>query len=415
MRRRRLGHAGWGWTAFAGVVSFIYFFPVLWIVLTAFKAHTDALAIPPKWIFTPTLENFVSVFARAYIKGQTAVDTNFDVYFFNSIFIAGSSVLIALIIGTLAAYGFSRYPLRGNNTYLFIILTTRMLPPIVVIIPIFLMFRVSGLSGTYAGVILLYTAFNLPFTIWMMKSFFDELSPEVEDAARLDGSNGYRVFFRICMPQVKAGLAATAVFGPHPHLERVPLRPPPHRGRDPHRPGCDGTDHRWRHRGAVGAAGGHRDPVPDPRRGGGLRPPEPPPARGHLRDHPALGRRDRGREEPSRVMSTIRLRNVTKRFGSLVAVNRADLDVEAGEVLCLLGPSGCGKTTTLRMIAGLEDATEGDILIAEQAGQPPPPVAARHRDGVSVLCPLPRPHGGREPRLPRSTTSGSRRRRSRRG
>ncbi len=213
MRRRRIGHAGWGWTAFAGVVSFIYFFPVLWIVLTAFKAHTDALAIPPKWIFTPTLENFVSVFARAYIKGQTAVDTNFDVYFFNSIFIAGSSVLIALIIGTLAAYGFSRYPLRGNNTYLFIILTTRMLPPIVVIIPIFLMFRVSGLSGTYAGVILLYTAFNLPFTIWMMKSFFDELSPEVEDAARLDGSNGYRVFFRICMPQVKAGLAATAVFG----------------------------------------------------------------------------------------------------------------------------------------------------------------------------------------------------------
>ena len=213
MKRRRLGHAGWGWTAFAGLVSFIYFFPVLWIVLTAFKAHTDALAIPPKWIFTPTLENFVSVFARAYIKGQTAVDTNFDVYFFNSIFIAGSSVLIALVIGTLAAYGFSRYPLRGNSTYLFIILTTRMLPPIVVIIPIFLMFRVSGLSGTYLGVILLYTAFNLPFTIWMMKSFFDELSPEVEDAARLDGSNGYRVFFRICMPQVKAGLAATAVFG----------------------------------------------------------------------------------------------------------------------------------------------------------------------------------------------------------
>ena len=213
LRQRQIGQAGWGWTAFTGVVSFVYFFPVLWIVLTAFKAHTDALAIPPKWIFTPTLENFVSVFARAYIKGQAAVDTNFDLYFFNSIFIAGSSVLIALVIGTLAAYGFSRYPLRGNATYLFIILTTRMLPPIIVIIPIFLMFRVAGLSGTYLGVILLYTAFNLPFTIWMMKSFFDELSPEVEDAARMDGSNGYRVFFRVCLPQVKAGLAATAVFG----------------------------------------------------------------------------------------------------------------------------------------------------------------------------------------------------------
>ena len=73
--------------------------------------------------------NFVSVFSRAYIKGQAAIDTGFDLFFFNSVFIAGSSVLLALVIGTLAAYGFSRYPLRGNDTYLYIILTTRMLPP----------------------------------------------------------------------------------------------------------------------------------------------------------------------------------------------------------------------------------------------------------------------------------------------
>jgi multiple sugar transport system permease protein len=214
MRRRRgIGEAGWGWTLLAGVISFIYFLPVLWIVLTAFKTHNDALAIPPKWLFTPTLENFVQVFSRAYSVDAAAVDTGFDRFFFNSIFIAGSSVLLALIIGTLAAYGFSRRPLRGNDTYLFIILTTRMLPPIVVIIPIFLMFRISGLSGTYLGIILLYTAFNLPFTVWMMKSFFDELAPEVEDAARMDGSSETRVFLKICMPQVTAGLAATAVFG----------------------------------------------------------------------------------------------------------------------------------------------------------------------------------------------------------
>jgi multiple sugar transport system permease protein len=186
---------------------------VLWIILTAFKTHNDALAIPPKWFFTPTLENFISVFSRTYIKGQQAVDTGFDLFFFNSIFVAGTSVLLALIIGTMAAYAFSRYPLKGNDTYLFIILTTRMLPPIVVIIPIFLMFRISGLSGTYIGIILLYTAFNLPFTVWMMKSFFDELSTDVEDAARIDGSSERRVFFKICMPQVKAGIAATAVFG----------------------------------------------------------------------------------------------------------------------------------------------------------------------------------------------------------
>ena len=122
-------------------------------------------------------------------------------------------MLLALVIGTLAAYGFSRYPLKGNDTYLFIILTTRMLPAIVVIIPIILMFRVAGLSGSYLGIILLYTAFNLAFTIWMMKSFFDELSPDVEDAARIDGSSDTKVFFKICLPQVVAGLAATFVFG----------------------------------------------------------------------------------------------------------------------------------------------------------------------------------------------------------
>ena len=146
-RRRDIGKAGWRRTAFSTVISFIYFFPVLWIILTAFKSHTDALSTPPEFIFTPTLENFANVFSRAYERGGAEVDTGFDLFFFNSIFIAGASVAVALILGTIAAYGFSRWPLKGNETYLFIILTTRMLPPIIVIIPIFIMFRVSGLSG----------------------------------------------------------------------------------------------------------------------------------------------------------------------------------------------------------------------------------------------------------------------------
>ncbi len=211
--RRPIGEAGWGWTLGAGIVSLIYFFPVLWIILTAFKTHNDALAVPPVWFFQPTLENFVQVFSRAYSVGSEAIDTGFARFFFNSVFISGASVLIAIVIGTAAAYGFSRFPLKGNDTYLFVILSTRMMPAIIVIIPIFLMFQVTGLAGTYTGIILLYTAFNLPFTVWMMKSFFDELSPDVEDAARMDGSSEGRVFFRVCLPQVLAGIAATAVFG----------------------------------------------------------------------------------------------------------------------------------------------------------------------------------------------------------
>jgi multiple sugar transport system permease protein len=221
-----VSEAGWGQTLFVALISFIYFLPVLLIIITSFKLQNEALAVPPKifptslfglvpddYVFSPTLENYASVFSRAMTAGAAAQDTGFDRYFFNSIVIASVSVFLALVIGTMAAFGFSRYPLKGNDTYLFVILTTRMLPAIVVIIPIILMFRVAGLSGSYLGIIMLYTAFNLPFTIWMMKSFFDELALDVEDAARIDGSSDVRVFFKIALPQVVAGLAATFVFG----------------------------------------------------------------------------------------------------------------------------------------------------------------------------------------------------------
>jgi multiple sugar transport system permease protein len=209
---RAIGHAGWGRTLVAAVVSLLYFFPVLFIILTAFKTRQDALAIPIKFIFSPTLENFRSVFVRAAIEGSAGFDTGFSLYFFNSLFIGGTSVILALIIGTAAAYGFSRFPLRGNETYLFMILTTRMMPPIIAIIPIFVLFRVLGLSGSYVGIIALYTAFNLPFSIWMVKSFFDDLDRDIEDAARMDGSSEWRVFRKIALPQILAGLAATFVF-----------------------------------------------------------------------------------------------------------------------------------------------------------------------------------------------------------
>lgn len=221
-----VSEAGWGRTLTVAIISFIYFLPVLFIIFTAIKPQALALSVPPtisptslfglipdQYVFAPTLENFGSVFSRVMTTGGVAENTGFDRFFFNSVFISSVSVLLALVIGTLAAYGFSRYPLKGNDTYLFIILTTRMLPAIVVIIPVILMFRTVGLSGSYVGIIMLYTAFNLAFTIWMMKSFFDELSYDVEDAARIDGSSEIKVFMKICLPQVVAGLAATFVFG----------------------------------------------------------------------------------------------------------------------------------------------------------------------------------------------------------
>src|SRR5580700_9944113 len=112
---RAIGQAGWLHTLLAGIVSLIYFFPVLFILMTAFKTRPDALATPIKFIFTPTLENFSAVFVRASLEGGSGMDTGFGLFFFNSLFISGVSVLLALIIGTAAAYGFSRFPLRGND------------------------------------------------------------------------------------------------------------------------------------------------------------------------------------------------------------------------------------------------------------------------------------------------------------
>lgn len=138
-RASGVDEAGWGRTLAVAVVAFIYFLPVLFIIFTAFKPQGDALLVPPTlsptslfglipdhFVFKPTLENFGSVFSRSMTPDGAPEATGFDRYFFNSIFIASASVLLALVIGTLAAFGFSRYPLKGNDTYLFIILTTRM-------------------------------------------------------------------------------------------------------------------------------------------------------------------------------------------------------------------------------------------------------------------------------------------------
>jgi len=187
------------------ILAFMAFLllPIYWLVNMSFKTNTEIVSTMTLWPHQPTIANYMRIFT----------DESWYSGYINSLKYVLLNTVISISVALPAAYGFSRYPLKGNDTYLFIILTTRMLPAIVVIIPVILMFRAVGLSGSYFGIIMLYTAFNLAFTIWMMKSFFDELAPDVEDAARIDGSSEVKVFFKICLPQVIAGLAATFVFG----------------------------------------------------------------------------------------------------------------------------------------------------------------------------------------------------------
>jgi multiple sugar transport system permease protein len=203
--------AGLGRTLVAALVGLVYFFPVIWMILAAFKTRADALATPPKLFFTPTLEHFWASFHRVSTDGSQVFDTGLDRTFANSLFISLVSVALALALGALAAYGFARLRIVGRDYFMFYILVLRMVPPITAIVPLYVLFRVTGLGGGYVAIILVYTAFNLPFVIWMLRSFLDELHQPIEEAARLDGSSELKILWRICLPQMQAGIAATAI------------------------------------------------------------------------------------------------------------------------------------------------------------------------------------------------------------
>ncbi len=189
------------------VFAIVMLFPVVWMLETALKEGRDVYAVPAKVItgWTPTLESFKKVFSddSPVLQG-----------FKNSIWVAGWSTIIATAFGVPAAWAYSRFNIPAKKDQLFFILSTRFMPPVVVVIPLFLMFRLEyiDLLDTRLGLILVYSAFNLPFTIWMMKGFIDEVPAEYEEAAMLDGFSRFEAFWRVTMPLLIPGIAATAVF-----------------------------------------------------------------------------------------------------------------------------------------------------------------------------------------------------------
>jgi multiple sugar transport system permease protein len=180
-------------------------FPVAWIGLNAFKNDIDIFSVPPVWIdFTPTLAHFRAAF----------IERPFLVYAFNSFVIAMTTTVISLVFGTMAGYALARfrYPGRLRHHISFWILSTRMMPPIVGVIPLFVLFGHAHLLNTKTAVVIAYTTFNLPFVTWMMKSYFQDLPVELEEAAIVDGDSRWGAFLRIALPLARPGLAATAIF-----------------------------------------------------------------------------------------------------------------------------------------------------------------------------------------------------------
>lgn len=223
---------------FAGILvigyALITLLPLIWIVATGFKSAPDAIAYPPKIVFDPTVEGYVNLFTTqtrligestdapqdlpwyerlVRERGNTIVGpSRFSERFFNSVIIGFGSTFFAIVLGTAAAYAFSRFKVPLKDDLLFFILSTRMMPPIAVAIPIFLMFRNLGLNDTHAGMILLYTAVNLSLSVWLINGFIDEIPVEYEEAALIDGYTRFQAFYKVVLPQAATGIASTAIF-----------------------------------------------------------------------------------------------------------------------------------------------------------------------------------------------------------
>lgn len=175
--------------------------PYVWIVMASFKRKGDVITSPPKWIFDPTVINYVEIFGKG-----------FDRFLINSSIIGFSSTAVCVLVGTMAAYGFSRFKIPAGNHLFFYILATRLGPPVAYALPMYLIFNELGLINTHIGVILAHATFNLVLVVWMMRSFFDDIPREVEEAAYLDGCSHFKVFFKIALPMTYPGLAAVSIF-----------------------------------------------------------------------------------------------------------------------------------------------------------------------------------------------------------
>ena len=193
------------------LVVLFFLFPLFWVVLMSFQTNETILRIPPSLFFEPTLTNYTALISGKLETNAGTLEIAFMRNLWNSVFLSTSSVLLALILGVPAAYAFARFKFRLGENIAFTLLSFRFAPPLLVLLPLSLYFRQLGLTDTWVGLIWVYQLIALPLILWIVRGYFEDISPDIEHAYRIDGHGWWRTFTRIALPLARPGIAAAGL------------------------------------------------------------------------------------------------------------------------------------------------------------------------------------------------------------
>ena len=187
----------------AATLAFVCGFPLFWMGLTSIKPDREIItATPSLWTLAPHADAYRRLFDQ----------TKFETYFFNSIYVAGGSTLLTILVAVLAAYGITRFRFKGRDSIATVMLFTYMFAPIMIVIPFYIMMRKLGLTNSHLGLMLSYASFSLPFSMWLLRSFFQSIPLELEEAAMIDGASRPQAVARVIVPMALPGVIAVSIF-----------------------------------------------------------------------------------------------------------------------------------------------------------------------------------------------------------
>jgi multiple sugar transport system permease protein len=208
-------HSSLNWRLFKAIclalICLFFLFPILWVLLMSFQTNEDILRVPPSPFFSPTLDNYRALIAGELSGAGSTLQIAYMKNIWNSFVLSSCSVLLSLLLGVPAAYAFARYRFRLGENIAFTLLSFRFAPPLLVLLPLLLYFQDLGLYDTYFGLIWVYQLITLPLILWIVRGYFEDVSPDIEHAYRIDGHSWLRSFLKIAVPLARPGIAAAAL------------------------------------------------------------------------------------------------------------------------------------------------------------------------------------------------------------